>query len=116
MTITIDHNGTITLETSQDLKHLESKIDAILELQKVANKELVKIMLDLTALQTAVANEKSVEDSVVTLLGQLSQKITDLINQSGNTVDPAALQAIVDSINANKDTLASAVTANTPAA
>lgn len=116
MTITITKNGTIIIDGTQSLARIEDKLDTLLAGQIAEKKELDQAMLDLTALQTAVANEKSVEDSVVTLLGQLSQKITDLINQSGNTVDPAALQQIVDTINANKDTLAAAVTANTPAA
>ena len=73
-------------------------------------------MFDLTALQTAVANEGTVEASAITLLQGLSAQLQQLIANSGNTVDPAAVQAIVDSINANAATLAAAVTANTPAA
>ncbi len=79
-------------------------------------KEIKKMAIDLTALTTAVNDEKTVEESAITLLTGLSQKIADLIAASGNTVDPAALQAIVDEINTNKAALAAAVSANTPAA
>lgn len=74
-----------------------------------------RLMLDITALTTAVANQTTVENSAVTLLAQLSASLQALIAQGGNTVDPAALQAIVDTINANDTNLAAAVTANTPA-
>ena len=69
-------------------------------------------MATLQDITAAVAEEKTVEDSVVTLLQTLS---ADLKAALANN-DPAAMQAIVDQINANATTLASAVTANTPAA
>ena len=72
--------------------------------------------LDISKLQAAVANETTVEQSAITLLTTLSAEIQTLINASGNTVDPAALQAIVDSMNTSQAALAAAVTANTPAA
>lgn len=72
--------------------------------------------LDITALQTAVANETTVEQSAVTLISGLAAQIQALITSSGNTVDPAALQAIVDKMTASQTALAAAVTANTPAA
>lgn len=73
-------------------------------------------MLDLTALTTAVSNEQSVEASAITLLSGLTTELNTLIANSGNTVDPAALQAIVTQITTNATTLAAAVTANTPTA
>jgi len=72
--------------------------------------------LDLTALTQAVNDEKTVEQSAITLLNGLTKQIADLVAASGNTVDPAALQAIVDQVNADKQALADAVAANTPAA
>ena len=72
--------------------------------------------LDITALQTAVANETTVDASVETLITGMAAQIQTLINQSVNTVDPAALQAIVDTMNNNAAALKAAVTANTPAA
>lgn len=72
--------------------------------------------LDITALQTAVANETTVDNSVLTLISGLAAQITDLIAASGNTVDPVALQAIVTQMTTNAAGLQAAVSANTPAA
>ncbi len=74
------------------------------------NTKVDAIMADLTAVQTAVANEATVVDSAVALLGSLSQQIKDLAN------DPAALADLANSIDAQAAELAAAVTANTPAA
>lgn len=82
--------------------HLEEKID--------------KLMLDISALTAAVANETTVEASAETLLVNISGQLQTLIANSGDTVDPAALQAIVATINANSGNLAQAVATNTPAA
>lgn len=85
--------------------------------------------LDITALQTAVANETTVDESVETLITQvvaqetsMAAQIQTLIGQSGNTVDPAALQAIVNTMTANAAALGqsqmalqAAVSTNTPA-
>lgn len=57
-----------------------------------------------------VTAQKTVMDSAVTLLGQLSQMIKDA------GTDPAKLQAISGALDANDTELANAVTANTPAA
>ena len=78
-------------------------------------KEIQQMALDLTALTDAVNAEKTVEQSAITLLNGLTSQIAQLIAASGNTVDPAALQAIVDQVTADTSTLAAAVAANTPA-
>lgn len=67
-------------------------------------------------LNAAVARETTVEQSAITLIQGIAKQLADLIAKSGNTVDPAELQKIVDGMNANQDALAAAVTANTPAA
>ena len=72
--------------------------------------------LSLDALAAAVAADVTVDQSAITLLNGLTAKIQELITASGNTVDPVLLQAIVDQINASKDSLAAAVVQNTPAA
>lgn len=79
-------------------------------------KEITIMALDISALTNAVTNETTVEQSAITLLGSLSSEIQTLINQSGNTVDPAALQALVNQMNTSQAALAAAVSANTPAA
>jgi hypothetical protein len=69
-------------------------------------------MATLKDIQDDVTAEKTVIDSAVALLAGLSQQLKDAIAAN----DPAALQAIVDGLDANKAELAAAVTANTPAA
>jgi len=84
---------------------LSAKLDAILakEEQNMATLD------DITA---AVAAEKTVEDSVVMLLQQLSAQLQAAMASN----DPAAMQAIVDQLNSDAQTMADAVTANTPPA
>lgn len=66
--------------------------------------------MDLKALTDAVARNKTVADSAIALIQGLAAQI------EANKNDPAALQALADSLNAEDDSLAAAVTANTPAA
>jgi len=102
---------------------ISSKLDQLL-------KGNINMALDITALQTAVANETTIDSSVETLITQvvaqetsMAAQIQTLITSSGNTVDPADLQAIVYTMSANatalgqsRAALQAAITANTPAA
>lgn len=77
-------------------------------------------------LRTSVESETSVTQSVVALLQGTNQTIADLRTQLADAIaanDPAALQAVVDTIDAitatneqNAQALAAAAAANTPAA
>src|ERR1043166_3129830 len=69
----------------------------------------------LYALTAGVEAESTGEQSAITLIGGLAAQIQDLIAKSGNTVDPVALQALVDKMTASQTALAAAVTANTKA-
>lgn len=89
---------------------LNSKLDSILTALAALRAKEDLLMADLTAIQTAVTNETTVEQSAIALLTSLSAQIASLKN------DPAALQALADSINTSSTALAAAVTANTPAA
>ena len=64
-------------------------------------------------LAAEVTRQTTVDGSVVTLLNGLVAQLAKLAAQP--SVDPAALQALVEAVKANDDTLAAAVTANTPA-
>ena len=68
-------------------------------------------MATLADLQAAVAADAAVDTSAITLIQGLAAQIQTLITQGA---DPAALQALVDSINSSTAALADAVTANTP--
>lgn len=87
------------------LDRIERKLDLVLAKE-------TKEMATIADIQAAVTAEKTVEDSVVTLLQTLSADLKAALAAN----DPAALQAVVDSINTNAAALAAAVTANTPAA
>ena len=85
-----------------------------LTLQLIEEVHLMAISLE--ALKTEVAANTTVDQSAVALLQGLTAKIQELIDASGNTVDPAELQAIVDKIREDNASLAAAVAANTPVA
>lgn len=92
---------------------LNAKLDSIIErLDKMASNTQALF----AQLQTAVANETSVDQSVITLVQGQAAQIQTLINNSENTVDPVALQAIVTTMTNNAAGLAAAVVANTPVA
>ncbi len=67
-------------------------------------------MATIQDVQAAVAAESTVDDSIITLLNGIVQQLKDA-QASGN---PAALDAVVQSIQANTTKLQAAVTANTP--
>lgn len=93
----IEHNQKIAF------RHLHEMLHLILRKENA-------IMSKIDDVATAVAEESTVVDSTVTLLDNL----TTLIKNAGT--DPAALDAVISSITANKDRLAAAVAENTPAA
>lgn len=80
-------------------------------LQQLLNQE-GKDMATLADLKAAVEAQTTVDSSVVTLLQGLSSQLAAAIAAN----DPAAIQAVLDGINANTKTLSDAVAANTPAA
>jgi len=69
------------------------------------------IMNVLQKLMQEVAETKAVNESAVTLLQGLKAKLDEAI-ASG---DPEALQALADELDASTNSLAAAITANTPA-
>jgi hypothetical protein len=66
--------------------------------------------LDLSRLEAAVTRQKTVNDSAVTLMGQLAQLVRDTAG------DPVAVTALADALDAQAQSLADAVVANTPTA
>lgn len=69
----------------------------------------------LTDLQTAVANETTVDQSAVTLIQGLAAAVAAL-PQTDGMVAAADVEALVATMNGNATGLAGAVTAGTPAA
>ena len=70
----------------------------------------------LTDLQNSVANLTTVDQSAVTLLGQLSTLISQAGQAQASGVDPNAVETLAQSVAAQASSLGAAVTANTPAA
>jgi molecular chaperone GrpE (heat shock protein) len=75
-------------------------------------KTLEFIMSALDDLKAAVSKNTDAETSVVTLLNGIAQQLKDALAAN----DPAAVQSVIDQINANTTSAAAAVVANTPAA
>lgn len=70
----------------------------------------VHMASDLQGISDAVANATTVEQSAIEMIQGLADQIASLKN------DPAALQALSDSLNAKSSDLAAKITENTPAA
>lgn len=96
----------------ETLTGFSTKLNLILDkLSEITQKEtFIKMTLD--ELSAKVTEEDTVVDSAVTLLGNLSQMLKDAI-ASG---DPAKVTAIANQLDTQKQKLADAVVANTPAA
>lgn len=67
-------------------------------------------MANMQDILDSVHSESDVDDSIISLLNGISQQLKDAQAQN----DPAAIQAVIDGIEANKKKLSDAVTANTP--
>jgi hypothetical protein len=67
-------------------------------------------MANIQALQDAVAQQTTVVQSIVTLLDGIAQQLRD----AGS--DPEAIDAVIDALEANTQSLAEAVARNTTAA
>ena len=80
---------------------------------KIIVQRITQMASQLDALTAAVARNTDVTESAITLLNGLKQKLDELIAAGS---DPAALQALADSLGAETQKLADAVTVNTPAA
>ncbi len=68
---------------------------------------------ELKNLADQVSGLEDAEDSAIALLEAISKALADLAGQE--KIDPAAVQALADRISADKEKLAAAVVANTPA-
>lgn len=88
------------------------KLGQIISAIQTTNTEVHAMAGELDALQAEVARNTDVDASAIALLTGLSAKIQALIDAGA---DPVKLQAFADSLKASSDSLAAAVTANTPA-
>ena len=91
------------------LRSIDRKLGAIVGLLHLVTKGEQHMSQATDNLASAVERETNVVSSVTTLISGLAAQIKQV------STDPQ-VQALADQINANSDTLAGAVTANTPAA
>jgi C4-dicarboxylate transporter len=75
-----------------------------------------KMAVDLTALTTEVANNTTVDGSIVTLLDNIVTQLQAIEAGSGDAATQTALNALVTTLQNNDVGIAAAVVANTPAA
>lgn len=90
------------------LSRIETKLDRLLKTEEM------HMALDLQAAKDALRAITDAKDAVKQALALQTAKIQELINASGNTVDPVELQAIVDGMNADATEIADAALENTP--
>jgi len=88
-----------------ELNRIEAKIDALSQAQNA-------IMATFTDLKTQVQRNTDLENSAVQLIQGISAQLKDAIAQN----DPAAVQMLADQLSSSADSLAAAITANTPVA
>jgi chromosome segregation ATPase len=96
-------------EIKQELKKITKELQRIGQQLGVVAEKQEETMADLAALQAEVQQNSDVTQSAVTLIQGLSQQLKDAIAAN----DPAAIQAVVDQLDANTQSLADAV-ANVP--
>ena len=104
--------------SQSDLQAIDQRIEfwaevtvwALAVLLHNQDERLTAMAADLTALQNEVAQNGDVIASAVTLLQGLKAALDEAL-ASG---DPAAIQAVVDQLDAQTQSLADAVAANTP--
>jgi len=102
--------GDVHIYLHIDTGSADRKLDLILA-QLGAIKAQEQIMADeLKSLQDGVAAATTVEQSALVLINGIAARL------AAAGTDPAALQALTDSLKTNSDALAAAVAANTPAA
>jgi len=75
-----------------------------------------KMAVDLTALTAEVANNTTVDGSIVTLLDNIVTQLQAIEAGSGDAATQTALNALVATLQNNDAGIAAAVVANTPAA
>lgn len=80
--------------------HLNEKLDRI-------ERKVDNLMANLADLTAKVAELTTVEQSAIALINGLAQQLKDAVG------DPAAIQGVIDSLEAGKQALANAVAANT---
>jgi len=96
-------------EVLSELRKINTQLQRIGQQLGVIGVKQEEVMADISALQTSVNDQTTVVQSAVTLIQGLSQELKDALAAN----DPAAIQAVVDQLDQNTQSLADAV-ANVP--
>ena len=72
--------------------------------------------VDLTALTAEVANNTTVDGSIIQLLANVEAQLAAIAAGTGDATTQTALNALVATLQQNDAAIAASVTANTPAA
>lgn len=91
---------------------IHHRLDNIETMLQTIKRQEQREMATLADIKSRVEAEETVNQSAIALLQNISQMLKD----AQASQDPAALQEIVDMLDANTTELSNAVTANTPAA
>ena len=86
---------------------LFTKIELMSSDLKMLHKEIIRMSTELENLKAQVSASVDVQESAIILISGLAAKIAELKD------DPVALQALADSLVAEKGKLAAAIEANT---
>ena len=92
----------------RQLDRIERKLDQLLTAAFITIRQGVIMSAELDTLTAQVTETNTVEDSAIVLIKGLADQIAAL------KTDPAALQALADSLHAKSDELAAAVAAIPP--
>ncbi len=108
---TNDELEELLLRFESPLARLTAQLDDVKDILEGQGEQQMRTQVDLTELLAAVAEQKTVDDSVLVLVDQLATQLTTLA--SAPSVDPAALADLASSIRTNNAAIRSAVVANT---
>jgi len=103
-----------SLELKSKLDKINAKLDIAILLLNRLNRQESTMAIDLTKITAEVQANTTVTQSVVTLVNSLAAQIA-AIPPSSDPTTQAALDQLVQTLGANDQTIAAAVTANTPA-
>lgn len=84
--------------------------EEVLHILRALQGKIDTMATDLTRITASVAAVKDRDDSIIALVNSLAQQLRD------NATDPAAINALADSLDADNQSVVDAVNANTPAA
>jgi hypothetical protein len=91
------------------VKGINDKLDAILRATQEIKMKEEHMSKELDALEVAVSENTSLDDSIIVLVNDLAAQIVAMKD------DPVKLQALADSLTAKSAALAAAIQANTTA-